>query len=173
MNIRYVILPLVGALAMFGSLLAACGDDGDELTLEEFFLRVEELDDQFEADSAAVDEEFDQLTEDASPDEALDLIRRTADLIEGFVDDLDDLNAPEEAVDVRDEAVTAGRDVARVVRDAVDEASGAETLEDLEGFFAIFETEEAVFDRFEQACLDAEQLAADNAITVDFDCEDE
>ncbi len=54
----------------------------------------------------------------------------------------------------------------------IDEAENAESIED---FFAVFETGEfnTAIERFDQACLDAEQLAADIGITVDLDCDED
>lgn len=67
--------------------------------------------------------------------------------------------------------MSAAREVARVVKEAVEDAEGAETMADLDEFFAFFETEQDAFDRFDEVCFEAEQLAADNGITVDLNCE--
>jgi hypothetical protein len=170
MKTRLVPLALIAVLVLaFGAIVAACDGD-DALTLEEFFQRLEQVADEFEADSAPLEEELGQLTEESSPDEALDIIRRQADLIEDFVDELDDLSPPDEAADLMDEVVSAGRDVVQALRDGIDDAEGAESIEEA---FANFETWE-VSTRFDQTCLDVEQLAADNGITIDLDCgEDE
>ena len=169
MKTRLVPLAVIAVLVLaFGAIAAACDGD-DALTLEEFFQRMEEVGDEFKADSAPLEEELGQLTEESSPDEALDIIQRQADLIEAFVDDLDDLSPPDEAADLMDEAVSAGRDVVQALRDGIDDAEGAESIEEV---FANFETEEAS-SRFDQTCLDAEQLAADNGITVDLDCDED
>lgn len=170
MKTRLVSLALITALVLaFGAVAVGCdGDEDDALTLEEFFQQMEETGNEFAADSDLLEEELAQLTEQSSPDEALDIIGRQADLIEDFVDELDDLDAPEEAADLMDETVSAGRDLVQALRDGIDNAEGAESLEDV---FASFETME-VGSRFEQTCLDAEQLAADNGITIDLDCEE-
>lgn len=174
MKVRFVLILAITALLLaLGGVAASCDGGGDELTLEEFFQAVEELDEQQEEASAALDAELDSITEDSSPDEVLDVIDQQADLIDEFIDGLEDLNAPDETADLQAEAVSAGREVANVVHDAVDEARGAESMAELEDFFALFETDQAVFDRFTQVCLNAEQMAADNGITVDYNCEDE
>lgn len=174
MKTRLVHLVLIAMLVLaFGAIAAACGDNGDDtLTLEEFFQQVEELDDQFEADAAPLEEELAQLTEESSLDEVLDIVGRQADVIEDFVDELDGLSPPDEAADLTDETVSAGRDVVQALRDGIEDAEGAESIEDIAELFAGFETAEAG-SRFEQACLDFEQLAADNGIAVDLDCEED
>ena len=172
MKTLLVPLALIAVLVLaFGALTAACDGD-DALTLEQFFQRMEEVSDEFLADRAPLEEELGEITDESSVDEALDLLRQDADLLEGFVDELDDLNDPDEAADLMDETVSAGRDLVRVVRDAIDDAEGAESMEEV---FAILWSEEigATAERFDQGCLDAEQLAADNGITVDLDCDED
>ena len=162
-----VMVILVGALA------AACGDGGGELTLEEFFRELEAIDDEFEAEAAALEPQFQVLTADTTVAEVLPLLRAQSDLIEGFVDEIEDLKAPEEAQAIQDEAVIAGREVVETFDGLMEGAENVGTLEEL---ITIFD-EDAAFtaadDRFTQACLDAEQLAADNSITVDLNCNDE
>jgi hypothetical protein len=57
----------------------------------------------------------------------------------------------------------------QALRDGIEDAEGAESIEEA---FAGFDTEEAA-SRFDQTCLDTEQLAADNGITIDLDCGEE
>lgn len=177
MATRVAVTLLAGLLVLFGAVAAACdGDGGDgELTLEEFFQRVQELDDQFEAGSDALDaqfDEFDQLSEEDALERTPGLLQQQADLVEEFVDGLDALEVPDEAAELQDEAVSAGRDVVTAFNDLLDDVEVAETFDAL---FGIFEDEAflAAVERFEQACLDAEELAADNGITVELNCEEE
>lgn len=170
MKIRNLGLVCVLApLAAFGAFAAACGGGSDQLTMEEFFTRVQTLDDQFSEDGDALDARFNDLTADSSVEDATDLFNDQIDLIDAFVEDLADLNAPPEAQAVQDEAVTAGREVVQAFRDALDEASDAETIDD---FAVIFNSDElnTTFDRFDQACVAAETMAIDNGITVDYSC---
>lgn len=171
---RLIILVLGAALLAFAGLATACGGDGGNggPTLEEFFQRVDELDDEFEADEAALDAQFNALDEDEILDEAPALLGQFRDLAEAFVDDLEALEAPDEARALQDAAVEAGRAVVAAFDDVIEQVGDAETPEE---FFRLFEDEEftAALERFEQVCFDAEQLAADNGITVDLNCEDE
>jgi len=165
---------LVVAMFALGVVASACDGDGgdDELTLEEFFQELQALDDELEAQFAELEEPFEALGEDSSVDEAADILQQQADLIQDFVDRLDDLNPPDEAADLLDEAVSAGRAAADAFQNAIDDARDAESLDEL---FGVFETGDidAAFERFDEGCLDAEQLAADNDITVDLNCGDE
>ena len=173
MKARFLALALCGSLMLaFGAIAAGCGGDGDALTLEEFFQRVQELDNDFEAKAADLGAQAEGLTEESSVDEAVALFRQQVGLIEEFVTNLDALEAPPEAADLVEEAVSAGNEAATALNDAIDKASDAETLDELFAVFAAPEVE-AAFTRFDQVCLDAEQLAADNDITVDLNCGEE
>lgn len=165
---------MFGLLLGAGLFAASCvvglgGGGGDALTLEEFFAEVEALDNKFESEVADVEAGFGELDESSSVEDAVDLLEQEVDVVEGFVDSLDGLEAPDEAADIHEEAVSAGRAVVQAFRDAIDESSDAESVED---FFSPFEAGELdpVFERFDQACLDAEALAAENNITVDLNC---
>ena len=175
MKARFLALALFGSLMLaFGAIAAGCDGNGggDALTLEEFFQRVQELDNDFEAKAADLGAQAEGLTEESSVDEAVALFRQQVGLIEEFVTNLDALEAPPEAADLVEEAVSAGNEAETALNDAIDEASDAETLDELFAVFAAPEVE-AAFTRFDQVCLDAEQLAADNDITVDLNCEED
>ena len=176
MKKRFVPMVLIaGALLAFGAIAGACGGDdngGATLTLEEFFRQVEALDGEFEAKADELGAQAEELTEESSVDEAVALFRQQVGLIEEFVTNLDALEAPPEAADLVEEAVSAGNEAATALNDAIDKASDAETLDELFAVFAAPEVE-AAFTRFDQVCLDAEQLAADNDITVDLNCGEE
>ena len=162
----------MAALLGVTAFASACDDGGgDALTLEEFFQRVQELDNDFEAKAADLGAQAEGLTEESSVDETVALFRQQVGLIEEFVTNLDALEAPPEAADLVEEAVSAGNEAETALNDAIDEASDAETLDELFAVFAAPEVE-AAFTRFDQVCLDAEQLAADNDITVDLNCEE-
>jgi hypothetical protein len=166
------------ALAIAGLLLAgaagvsACSDDdggGNELTLEEYFEKLEAASDTFT-------EETDAIAEDLSDTEDLDEIRdgfgKLPALVDDFVGEMEDLNPPEEAQDAHDAAVEAGGEF----RDAVDGV-----LEELEDVDAVEELSEVLDgdevtsadEAFSAACRDLQDLADDNDIDVNLDCEEE
>ena len=174
MKARFLALALFGSLMLaFGAIAAGCDGNGggDALTLEEFFQRVDELDNDFEARSAEIDAEFEELSEEEALDQGPDLLGRQAELVGDFIDGLSELDPPEEASDLLEEAVSAGRDVEEIFAGLIAESEDAQSLDDL---FSFFEDPDftAGRARFSQVCFDAEQLAADNDITIDLNCSD-
>jgi len=170
---------IFGLLLASGLFAAACalvgvggGGGGGALTLEEFFAELEPLDDRFEADSNEIDARFDTLSDEEVLDQAPDLLQEQAALISEFMDGLEDLEAPDEAADLQEQMVSAGRRVVDSFEAALSEVEDAATLDEL---FAVFDNDEdfsAAIERFDEVCLDAEALAADNDITIDLNCEE-
>lgn len=158
------------AAALIGVALLgfACSDDGGgALTLEEYFAELQELDDRFE-------EEGDQL-DAAFESEDLDEIKSAVDdgttSAREFVDDIDALEPPDEAQEAHAEAVAAGNELVDALdtfNDAVQDADSTEALAEIE-FGAIGNAS----DRFTQACLDMEALAADLDAELDLNCEEQ
>jgi hypothetical protein len=161
---------LLGA-GLFG-LSCRGGGGGDPLTLEEFFTELEALDAKFETDSNEIDAQSEGLSDEELLAQAPELFQEQADLVTEFVDGIEDLEAPDEAADLQEEAVSAGRAAVDSLEEALNESADAETLDE---FFAVFEENTeftAAVDRFDQVCLDAEALATENDITVDLNCEE-
>src|SRR3990172_11548641 len=166
MKVRFVPLALITSLLLlFGAVAAACDGDGngEALTLEEFFREVEALDDEFETRSDEIDATIDDLSEEEFLEQAPDLLGEQAGLVREFIDGLSELEPPDEAAELHAEAVSAGREVVDIFNSFVGDVEAAESIDEL---FAVFDQEEfdAAFERFEQVCFDAEQLAADNGI---------
>ena len=95
-------LSLAAALLLaLGTIAAACGGSNQELTLEEYFLRFEELGDrtgeQLEALLAKLDEEPE--TEEERLAIFQDWFAASLQLQRDFLDDLDDINPPLEVED--------------------------------------------------------------------------
>jgi len=174
MKMRFAGLVVAAGLVFLLAVGAgACTDGGGgALTLEEFFQRVEELDADFEAGNAEIEAELGELSDEEALDQGPDLLGRLAELVGEFVDELAALDPPEEATDLLEEAVSAGRNVADTFDGLVAELEGAQSLDDL---FSFFEDPDfmAARGRFSQVCSDLEQLAADNGITIELNCEDE
>lgn len=176
MKIRYLAMAIIGALALtLGAV--ACSDDGDALTLEEFFQRIEELDDEFEARTESLEAKFDEaVAEVESADEVIDAAQSFFDegaaAIETFVEGIADIDPPEEAEELYDEVLEAGQSIVELFGDAFGQIKEATTEEEFE---ALFENSaiEAAFDRFDAACEDAQAFADDRGISVDFNCGDE
>ena len=156
------------AVAIIGAatLGVACSDDGDALTLEEYFEELQALDDRFEEESAQLDAAFD--TEDL--DEIKSAFDAGTTAAGEFVDGIDALEPPDEAQEAHDEAVAAGTefvDALETFNDEVQDAESTEALSEID-FAAIGDASE----RFTAACLDLEGVAVENSIEVDLNCEE-
>jgi hypothetical protein len=175
MNVRLLVVAgAVGLLLAFGMMAGACKNGGGgALTLEEFFQRVDELDSELNEQSDAL---FASLEDTQDPAEAVEQLRdifpQQAGLFQDFRDDLADLDPPAEAESLHHEALEAFDGVIAAVDGLVGQLDSVESLDDLDALFVDSEFS-AADERLTQVCLDLEQLAADNGITVDFNCEDE
>lgn len=158
---------IAGAVIGVAALGYGCSDDGGgALTLEEYFAKLQALDDEFEDDSAALDSAFES--------EDLDEIKSALDAgttsTGEFVDDVAELEPPEEVQETHDEAVAAGNELVEAIEAFNDEVQEAESLEALQeiDFAAIGDASE----RFNAVCLDMEAVASENNIELDLNCED-
>ena len=184
MKIRYLVLAIIGAMALsLGAVACGSDDDGDgnggsgggELTLAEYFSELEALGQAFDDAGEALDGQAEGNFAGAETDEDqievfVDFIDDTKNLVKDFVNDIDNLNAPAEAADAHSEAVTAGRELGDMYDNALIVLDLAETLQDaklvLEGP-GFLDSQH----RFGDAC-DALQGIADTSggISVDLRC---
>jgi hypothetical protein len=163
------------ALAVLALAFAAMGgwactdDEGNELTLEEYFAALEELD-------ATANEQTDALF--AGIDNSSDVedfrgaLSGIPEIVAEFNSGLEDLDPPDEAQEAHDAAVAAAEAFAEAQETALAEAEDAETVEELDETFndhAFAQADEA----FQDACTDLVQIAIDNNIDVDLGCEQE
>lgn len=164
-------------LAMAGAILAvtvgavACKDGGDSLTLEEYFAKVDAVDTSTDASITAL---FDAITDEGDVGQYRTAMKELGPLLDKAGDDLDKLDPPKEAEDEHDALVVSLHEWA----DASTEAANAKTVADAdtpEVLFAAFD--EAGFGEAEAAfstkCKALQQVAADNGINVDLNCDDE
>jgi hypothetical protein len=154
--------------AAFGG-WACTDDDGNELTLEEYFQRIEDLDNDF---SERGDAAFENVPDEPEVTDVRDALIAFTDILDDFVAELDDLEAPEEARDAHDRAIDSGNEVRAEYERLVDLADDAESVDDL-----VSETQSESFteasDRFTTACLDLQEVANENSIDVGLSCGDE
>jgi hypothetical protein len=167
---------IFGFISLFALAAAVSCGGSDALTLEEYFEELEQIDADFEERSEDIDTEFEDVTSDPSADldddqrdEIVDLLERTQDAIQTFADDIDGLNPPEEVEDLHEEAVSLFNDIADTFDGLIADAEDADTIEDV---FAGFEDLEADFADADDLCLEFEEVAADNDIDVDLNCDD-
>lgn len=182
-QIRLTPIALIAvAILSLGAVASACGggDDGGngggggpELTLEDYFQQLGEIDDTFSAEADAIETASGGTAASLEDEEATlnllaDDLGKQLDLVDAFISDVADLNPPAEAQEAHDEAVAAFRELAGLLENVIDEVGNAESMADLE---AIDDTElTAADERVTEACLAVEQIAADNDIDVDLDC---
>jgi len=157
------------ALLGLGAFTWGCNDDGGgTLTLEEYFEKIDGLDQAQVEQSDAIEAELDALGEDATPDQVADSFQEQVDLLGDFVADLDDIDPPAEVEETHNEAVRALDAAQEEFGELITAFREAETVE--EGFAAFDEGDFTEIEKADAACLDLEQIAADNNIEVDLDC---
>jgi hypothetical protein len=157
---------LLGPLFVALFLVVACGDDGGgSVSLDVYFQRLEELDQTFSDNTDELDNQIEQ-SEDV--DEVRGWMEETVTEFETFLDGLRDLDAPEEAADAHERAVSGLEEFIPKLSEGVDSVSDVDSLVEL---FAPFnDLDQTGLERAREACLDLEQIALDNDIEVDLDC---
>ena len=167
----FVLLFIAVLLLALGTIAAACGDD-DELTLEEYFQRVEglsdEADERFEPLVEALDQEFESEADQVEATRAF--FNADIPILRDFVDALDDLDPPTEVEDPHDEAVAGGAEMVEFLADFTDRFADVESTSELEELLDAPELE-AASDRFDKACFALQDIADANGIVVDLECE--
>jgi hypothetical protein len=176
---RFAPLALIAVLLLaFGAFAAACGDDGNggggELTLEEYFERLDAImeDTNSQMDALEDPEERDL----ASEEEQLEAIRdfyfdANLAIIKGGFDEIEGLDPPAEVEDAHDALLAAGGDTVAAYEDVGSQLAEAESLADLQELFDDGGFE-AASERFEQACLELRGIADENEIDLDLVCQD-
>jgi hypothetical protein len=166
-GIRRVLVAV--ALAAFGAMAWSCNDDGSGgLTLEEYFERIDELDNEQKAKS----DELEQEAQDSdNVDEFADGLEEQVQLLREFGEDLGDIDPPSVVEETHDEVVRALAAATDQFDRLIEGFREADTIE--EAFASIEDTDTTEIDKAEAACVELEQIAADNDINVDLDCESE
>ncbi len=178
---RRLFAPLfvAAALLALGTIAAACGGD-DELSLEEYFQRLEAIDADVDAKFEALFENFPDEGEEElfSNEENLPFLK---ELFAGFpviltdaLDALEELNPPSEAEDAHDEFLATGRELLEVFEDGADRVEAVESISEVEQIEEELEpAQQEAQERFDDACLDLVGVGEANGIHVDVTCEDE
>lgn len=155
----------VGLLLAIGTLAGACGSSGGSLSLEDYFQKVDALDEESSNKTSGLDDEL-QATDDV--DEARDLITELIAAFDEFRDSLADLDAPDEAADAQASTIEGFDAFIAELTGALESASDATTIDELYGAF--LNVDESGVNQATEACIELEQIANDNGIDVDFDC---
>jgi ABC-type glycerol-3-phosphate transport system substrate-binding protein len=175
---RWLLVVVLGALAL---IVAGCGgDNGDEqLTEEEFYLALEELDDEFTAANEDVQAELEQAIEGAtSEEERVEAIVSSTEAgtatLEDFIDGVAELNPPDELTEWQDQFVSAGRAAVDAQNDFVSALGEASTEAELQTIAQeAFQQLQEPFGKLDALCVEAQGSADDAGVEVDYNCEDE
>ena len=157
-------------LSAFATLAAACGDNGDELTLEEYFTQLDTaMDDLAQRVSDNASEEpniFAPLEEQREI-----IISFWTDFSEQvggvFIDDMEALDPPQEAQDAHDDLLQAAQEFVENVAEAVTNFESATSEADYEEAFELLERG----GNPSVACEKLQVIADENEIEVMLNCE--
>lgn len=166
---RITRIAAVGAIALLTAVAGwACNDDGDDLTLEEYFQRVDEIDND---SNQRIDAVFNGITDENDVEQFRAAFKEFAPLLQDAADDFDGIDPPGDAEAEHNTMADALNDFAAKANDIADDADDIEASTPDEFFAAVDEqgfTEAE--EKFDTACQDLLQVAADNSIQVEIDC---
>ena len=164
-------------LAAIVAIAVACGGGG-ELSLEEYFQRVDAIFEEVEERQDELEGMFDESNEEASTIEesieALqDYVPRLVSVTIQGIDEMEELDPPQDAKEAHEEWLTAAKVIEPLFEELLDGLEEVETLDQVEEFAAQFEEPEieAASLRAQEACAGLQAVADANAIDVDLDCE--
>ena len=167
---RFTIALAMVLLLALGALATACGDAGEELTLEQYFQRLEAVTADGNDKFFALVTQFPQALED--PAQTRDFFAAAGVILRDGVDQLDDIDPPAEVEDPHNEFLDAGEGMADAIEDFADQLADVESAQELQEALEPLDAQLAPVERrLDAACLALEGIAADNGIAVDLDCE--
>jgi hypothetical protein len=162
---------LVG-LATFG---VACSNGSSALTLEEYFQKLDKIQNDTDATFATQEASTGEPAEDASGEELASFLRDSAtssvDILRAAAADVDDLEPPDEVADAHGDIVAAINGLVAALDGVADSIPDTLTSAEADALFNSDELD-AVDEQFVAACTALEALAADNNITVDLACDE-
>jgi len=148
-----------------------CSDDGEELSLDEYFRQVDAVDNGTDERINAL---FEAITDENDVAQFRNAMNGFGPILEDAADDLDDIDPPDEAAAEHEALVDALRDWAAAAGDAVD-SDGAANAASPDELFVAFEEGGfgAAQNTFSAACQDLQDIATNAGIDVDINCDDE
>ena len=168
------VIALIATVAA-AALGVACNDGGGALSLEEYFARVDEAQNE-------VDRQFEEAFQqeepgpDASGEEIAALGRQVVQTFSTIFGDAEgafgDLESPAEAEDAHDALVQAIGNARTAIEGVEDDIPDALSLEELDTLLGSTELDAAT-SAIDEACTELQTIADDNSIAVDLECEEE
>ena len=149
------------------------GGEGGELTLEEYFQRIEELGDDLNAGQDELLAEFGIASTVAETDEEVveafkEIIASLIPLSRGYVEDLERIDPPSEVEEAHNEAVALQVEALETIEDLNERVQRVESAAEVEELGPIDSAE--FLDRRDQNCFALEAIAEENGIFVDLGC---
>jgi hypothetical protein len=168
---KLIVFSLIAATVLaLGAAAGACGGGGEELTLEEYFQKMQAISAEAVQETEALDEKFEALEEDDFGG-LRDLFAANTAITADTFGDMDDIDPPGEVEDAHIEFVDAGEDVAELMEGFGDDLADVDSTSELEQAFERVVGLEAASARIDTACAALEKIAAENDISVDLDCD--
>lgn len=161
-------------LLALGLIAAACGGGGGgELTLEEYFQRLDSSFEDADQRSGALQDEFPAAFQEIEATQ--DALNGFGEILRDILSELDGLNPPTEVEAAHEELLAAGAAFAGLFQEFTDRVAELDTLSEFEELAGEFLAEDAEFaaadERFTDACLALQDIADQNNIAVDLACE--
>lgn len=171
-------LTICGAVAVLflTAFAAACSDsDGGTLSLDEYFQKIDEIQNDNDAKFATEEASAGEPAADASGEELATFLRdsvtNSASTLRDAGTAAGDLEPPDEVADAHNDIVAAINAAADALDAAADDVPDTLTLEELtNSTFFNDEDLNAAFEGVTTACNALEAIATENNITVDLAC---
>jgi hypothetical protein len=168
-----------GLLAALALVATGCGDDdggGEELTLSEYFLNVEEIRQDYQLDARDLQLELegvDQSDEDSALEGLRAYYEASQATFEGAIDQVEALDPPSEAEEPHDTFVEAGRQVVVETTAVYEDLQEAETVEEANELLEDTPDADGAAEAFNAACRDLQAVADREGIAAGLGCEEE
>jgi hypothetical protein len=169
MNARLATFALVGSL-LITTATVACQEDadaGDQLTLEEYFNRLQAAYQKADEDEAELEDRYGGI-------QSIDVLRDTAPqfqaIADRFIADVEKLEPPEVARAAHEEALNADRALRDEVASFVDAVQDVESVDEFDAL-ADSDAFTAADEHYTEACAALQEMADENDIDVDLGCE--
>ena len=177
MNTWTRMLSLVGGFALLATCLTLSCGGGEELSLQQYLQRVEAIMHDTNERSDALDQEYEPKREEASGDDELlaayrEFVENSVGIVSQGADKIRDLDPPAEAETAHKDLVDAYSDGLELLKDHRAKLGDIESWSDVEDLWGEIETEsDEISERADEACFALQDLADENDIDVDLECE--